>query len=168
MNAKGFRALVVLAALGAAFFWLNQTATSRAVAIAKTHLGVPANRMLFLRTSVADGAAAYLTYDGGVHQFVVPTGKAFVVTDVRINTTDIGNVNANTQVTIDFGGRSYVAQFKGFDTFRDHFEGGIVVPVSQKIHVTNQGFSSDTVNVEVEGYLVNGEGLSLNEVPFGG
>lgn len=146
--------------------------SSEALAGSKTHVGVKSDGIVSLVTSGAvpnDNSGGHqFFYDSTLGDpFVVPEKASFVVTDIQILPGSFPS-SGTYFVVIDFssgGSRSFEAAFTG-NTFYQSLTTGFVIPGGTTPSVRNTTFSTDSVSVSIQGYVVKGSGLAELEPVF--
>jgi hypothetical protein len=165
------RTLLRLGLLAAGLATLPVAVPVSAGAGGKTHVGVKANQVVSLSTSLIpnDNSQGHpFRYDRGPVPFAVPAGFAFVVTDIVVE-PNAGTLSAADRifVLIDAGDRFFSMDYLGGGTRHYPLAGGIVVPAGETLSGRNTTFSTHGVDVRILGYFVKGAGLPFGESPFG-
>jgi hypothetical protein len=130
----------------------------------KTHLGVPIGDLVSLETLVVpnDNSSGHqFFYDRTGPAFSVPDKWSLVVTDIAIQQNS-GTFSSSDLhlVVINFGlNRSMFLRWTGGGGFYRSMTTGIVIPPGSTPTVRNTDYSTYGVIVQIEGYLVKGEGL---------
>lgn len=136
----------------------------------KTHLGVPASAIVnietFQVTNNNSGGSGFF-YDRQSTPFTVPPGFSFVITDIFVEPTGTTvNDSKYYLVVIEFGARSFTAQFGGSATHHVAFQSGMVIPAGIATTARNTTFSATPVDVRMQGYFVEGNVPAPGTSPF--
>ena len=135
----------------------------------KTHLGVPVNQIVNIRTEqIANDNAggALFRYDREGDPFVIPDDFSFVVTDILVEPTTGINTTDPYLVVVNLGGRLFQARFVGAQTQHYELGGAMVMPGGAVPEARNTTSSTGPCEVQILGYFIKGRGLNGGEALF--
>jgi hypothetical protein len=128
-----------------------------------SHLAVPPSRMVNLRVQIDAMDNGALTLDG-LGGILILQQFALVVTDVIVTPVVVTPDNTTPiWVSLTLGGRGFEIREVGAHTHTVSLGGGIAATPNQPLGAAN--FSSVPVQINVLGYLVDGQSLAIGISP---
>jgi|SRR5687768_12137121 len=124
----------------------------------RTHLGVRVGDMVSLTAAVAVGATTNLTVLGSGDDFIVPSGKAFILTDIIISPQVVPSsgtflVQVLPSQNVLTSALTVTSSAAEPSSFKVNLTAGMVFPADSNVRVSLV-FGSSPINVSAFGYLV--------------